>query len=339
LESLVSKKIDLFLKKSHKPQLRVCVWNGTDLKDATHGKQKHLVSDVFETGSVGKTFTTSLLAVLNEKKVLSLNDKVGKFRPDLSFAKNITLGQLASHTSGLPANPFKLSELIGPKSIDKVLSFNHQNYEAYLANITKVSRPSTPKYSNLGMALLGNILADSLNLTYEQAVKELLLEPLGMLDTHATANKYDACRMAKGYSAGGKLVPYLIWESMEPAGMWFSTAQDLMVFLKAHLGYSGDNWCDVLRSTTQPLSDEPKLNTFGLGWVLEEVDEIGPVIWHNGGTFGQYSMVVCALEKDLAVVILTNRREKLWHHFFSSYKLETLAMDILHLLDEINISE
>ncbi|MBL4581485.1 MAG: beta-lactamase family protein [Gammaproteobacteria bacterium] len=338
MDALINQKISFFQEKTKKPLITACVWNNGEFYEASFGKEKNQGIEVFEIGSNGKTFTTTLLAILVRDNILQLNDKLEKFRPELPYAKDITLEQLATHTSGLPANPFKGLILTGSSLEEKVLNFNKDQYETYLAGIKKVYKPKGPKYSNLGMALLGNVLAQSVGLTYEQAVKEFILEPLGMFETHTTVGRYDETRVAKGHSASGKPVPHFSWENMEPAGVWYSTAKDLMVFLKAHLGYSGKNWEELLRTTTQPITSYSKKLQIGLGWVIEKNDQLGNIAFHNGGTFGQLSVIACALEKDLAIALLTNRREKLWHNFVRSHKLDELAVDILQTLDVANMS-
>ena len=208
-----------------------------------------------------------------------------------------------------------------------------------MPGIKEPSKPKAPKYSNLGMALLGNILAECLDLTYEQAVKELALKPLEMFETHTSVKKYDEARVAKGDSPNGKPAPHFAWECMEPCGVWFSTPRDIMIFLKAHLGHSGDEWKDALKLTTQPVSDDSNNNIFGLGWVLEENEQMGRISYHTGGIFGQHSVIACALEKDIAIALFSNRRERLWHNFFASHKIDELATDILLSLDEINATQ
>lgn len=339
MRSLIDKKIDLFLKKSERPLLAAIVWDNGETFEASYGKEKKLPIDVFEIGSNGKVFTTTLLAILLRDKIVNLNDTVEKFKPNLSFAKAVTLEQLATHTSGLPAYPYKWYTLYRRGVINSVLDFNAQQYETYLSGIKEPSKPKAPEYSNLGMAMLGNILAECLDLTYEQAVKELILEPLGMLETHTSVKKYDEARVAKGHSANGKPAPHFAWERMEPAGVWFSTPRDIMIFLKAHLGYSGDDWKDVLKLTTQPVSDDSNNKIFGLGWVVEENEQMGRISYHTGGTFGQHSVIACALEKDIAIALFSNRRERLWHNFFASHRIDELATSILHSLDEINASQ
>jgi beta-lactamase class C len=321
--------IEAFVRRSAVPQLNVGIWQNGGLYEASFGSDQQAEIDVFETGSVGKTFTSTLLVVLAENNVVNLGDKVDKFRPDLAFAKDITLLQLATHTAGLPNNPFTGIILNGEKALR---NFSHADYSGFLTNIRKPLKTGRVKYSNLGMALLGNILADHLNISYENAVKKHVLTPLGMTDTHISPNTYDINRVAMGHSGKGKAVPHFLWSGMEPAGTWRSTTKDMMIFLKAHLGYSGEFWESLLAKTTSPVFNDSRREHQGLAWQLSHNKEFGDFAWHNGQTFGQKSMAVCAKASGSAIVILSNKTPKIWQHFFTSYSIEKLSYEILESL-------
>lgn len=329
MNSQIDGKVEAFVTRSAIPQLDVGIWHNGALHEASFGRDPQAEVDVFEIGSVGKTFTATLLAILAENNVVNFGDKVDKFRPDLALAKDITLLQLATHTSGLPNNPFNGIILNGDKALR---NFSHADYSGFLEGISKPLKTGRFKYSNLGMALLGNVLAEHLGMSYENAVKKHLLAPLGMTDTHVSPNAYDVNRLATGHSGKGKAVPHFHWSCMEPAGVWRSTTKDMMVFLKAHLGYSGEFWETLLDKTTLPAFDDPKLEHQGLAWQLSCNKEFGDFAWHNGQSLGQKSVAVCAKASGSAIVILSNKIPKIWQHFFTSYSIEQLSFDILESL-------
>ncbi|KPH92777.1 penicillin-binding protein [Pseudoalteromonas porphyrae] len=328
----VDHKIEAFVKKTKRPQLNVAIWDDGTQSHASYGFNKNINVDVFEIGSVGKTFTATLLAILARNGVVDIDDRVGKYCPNLPIVKDITLKQLVTHTSGLPSDPIKEINLSYSKFMSSVLSFNKSQIDDFLNAIKKPLKTGKFKYSNLGMALLGNILAECQGTTYEETVKKHLLDPLGMADTHVSGKAYNAQRLAKGHSASGKELPDFKWDGMEPAGVWRSTTNDMLQFLKAHLGCFGNDWKALLQETTSPVFNEAKMESIGFAWALGESQELGEIAWHNGGTFGQHSIVVCCRDKNMAIVILTNKVPKLWHSFFSGYSLESLSTGILKLL-------
>lgn len=325
----IDEKIKAFVTKSSIPQLAVGIWHNGELYQSNYGLEAQAGVDVFEIGSVGKTFTATLLAVLVETDLVSLNDKVDKFKPDLPFAKDVTLLQLANHTSGLPSNPFKGLVLDAQKAFQ---NFSHSDYCNFLSGLNKPLKNGKFNYSNVGMALLGNLLADHIDSTYEEAVKTYILDPLGMTNTHVSPTAYDEHRLAIGHGGSGKAVAHFKWESMEPAGLWRSTTKDMMVFLKAHLGYSGQQWKNLLAKTTLPAINDPKCDHVGLAWMLASDDVVGNFAWHNGQTTGQKSLAVCSPERDTAIIMLSNKAPKLWHNLFSRYSIEQLSFEILNEL-------
>lgn len=332
MNSLILAHIEAFIKRTSIPQLNLALWHNGELYEASFGCNKQPGIDVFEIGSIGKTFTATLLALLVENKSVNLTDKIEKFRPDLPFAKDITLLDLATHTSGLPSYPMAGLMFSHAKFVATVSNFRKADYERFLNNIKKPLNTGRFEYSNLGMALLGNILAEQLGVSYEEAIKQHLLLPLGMVDTHVSPVAYHPHRLAKGHSGSGKTVADFYWSCMEPAGVWRSTTRDMLLYLKAHSGHAGKAWQNVLNKTTSPIFTDPKLRNQGLAWQLENTDELGHFAWHNGRTFGQQSVVICLKDKESAIVVLSNKVPKFWQNFFTKYSLEVLSIDILQSL-------
>ena len=329
MNNKTTRRINNFVTSNALPQLEVAIWNNGNSYHNSLGVDAQPETDVFEIGSIGKTLTATLLAKLCRLGIVSLDDPVSKFRPDLPVATQITLLHLATHTSGLPSNPVKLSWIFQAKNSERVKQFKKSDFDKTLTELKKPLKSGKFNYSNLGMALLGNILADCLSCRYEDAVKEHILLPLNMLDTHISDNAYEAKRVALGHDYRGDPVEPFVWEYMEPAGLWRSTAKDMMIFLKAHLGGSGEDWEDLLAKTTQPVCDNPKLSHLGLAWIIEDSKKLGRYVWHNGGTFGQRSVAIVSKEKKMAAILLTNQLPRFWKMFLPRYSLEKLAEDIL----------
>ena len=118
--------------------------------------------------SITKTFTTTLMYVLQERSLISLEDNVKQYLPTFSMqlAKNITLRELASHTAGIPREmpypcaSFTVQGTSRPGRASSSLSCN----ETAILDILQTKPVMSPThrrfhYSNLGMALLGRALA------------------------------------------------------------------------------------------------------------------------------------------------------------------------------------
>ncbi len=287
---------------------------------------------MFEIGSIGKTFTSTLPALLLERQQISLADTVERFYPQFPWNRQVTLQQLACHTSGLPANAFSQWQM---------MRRGHQLAEAYEADDLLAffqQLPSTLKtrgkarYSNVGMALLGRILGDAYGKPYGEAVQELILQPLGMHDTHLDPACYDPERLIEGHDAGGRPVPAFRWNGREAAGVWRSTGNDMMTFLRAQMGFYGSPWDSLAKTTTQPYAKISRDTQIGLGWMLSSMKPHGATAWHSGSTFGQHSIAVWSLEQSAAAVVLTDRMPPWWHHLIPSRWLELIPQRLISAL-------
>lgn len=155
-----------------------------DARDKTSGKPTP--NDLVWIASITKTFTSTLLHILRDEGVVALEDPVSKYFPDFRYkspwpsAKPMTLGQLASHTSGLPREtPFYVCDR------EPACKTNSTERErrilAAIADQWLVVKPGTRfHYSNLGFALLGRALGHAASASYESLVAQKILKPLGM---------------------------------------------------------------------------------------------------------------------------------------------------------------
>jgi len=297
-----------------------------------YGEAEHMQSPVFEIGSVGKTFTTTLLALLVDRQQVSLADPVKRFYPEMPWGGHVTLQQLASHTSGLPANPLSLWQL-KRRGRQLAEAYQEEDLMVFLRQLPSTLKPGRKaRYSNVGMALLGRILGDICGQSYAEAVHELILQPLEMHDTHIDPSSYDAERLIVGHDPGGRPVPPFTWKGMEAAGVWRSTGDDMIRFLRAQLGFSGSPWDSLARMTTQPIAKISRDTQVGLGWMLSTLPSGGWAAWHTGGTFGQHSMAAWSPEHCATVVVLTDRMPPWWHHLLPGRQLEMLPQRLIAAL-------
>ena len=146
----------------------------------------------FEVGSVTKTMTATLLALLAADGSLRLDDEIGRWLPAGANA-GITVRQLATHTSGLP----RLAPNMRLPTVDLAnpyAEFGAGQAEQGLRQA--VAAPGAPVlYSNFGYQMLGLVLERAGGLPYEQLLTDRLLTPLGM------------SRSGVGSNAGGIPLP------------------------------------------------------------------------------------------------------------------------------------
>ena len=325
MQAMLEREVEIFLKNSPRPALRGAVVSAVNRFDFSYGLDEHAAEPVFEVGSFGKTLTTTLLAMLVREGEVTLDDPLSRFRPGYAFGDQVTLRHLASHSSGLPSNPMPLRKMLfgGRRHL---AAFGKTDLEEFLGQrLARAPVTGRFNYSNPGMALLGHVLGDCLDMSYERAVSERILEPLGMSETRIDPGSYAADRLAGGHNAWGRTVPDFAWPGMEPAGLWRSTAPDMLRFMSAMAGLKKGPWADLAADMVRPQVAVGSDMDIGLGWMLSTIDGLGTYAWHNGGTFGQHAVGGWLIEHETAVVILTNRRPPLWHHLIASRCLEGLA--------------
>jgi CubicO group peptidase (beta-lactamase class C family) len=148
--------------------------------------------------------------------------------------RQITLRDLATHTSGLPRIP---SNLKPADPDDPYAGYTVEMLYAYLASAELARRPGTKyAYSNLGAALLARALMVRANETYAQLVAERITRPLGMLSTWVDVPAKQRARLAPGHTQMLEPAPYRTREAMIGNGGIISTASDMLTFLSASLG-------------------------------------------------------------------------------------------------------
>ena len=198
---------------------------------------------MFEIGSVTKVFTGLLLAQAVERGDLKLDDTVGKVLagkvqgvPPAVAA--VTLKQLATHTGCMPVMADGVTG--GAPLAEQLRTFDKAMFWAALSRIrlTAPAAPCEAAYSNFGMALLGQLLAERYNTSWGELVRARITEPLGMNDTVIPLGD-KASRMAPAF-AGDRRQPLLDMMAYAPASALRSTAADMMTFSRAVLaGASG----------------------------------------------------------------------------------------------------
>jgi CubicO group peptidase (beta-lactamase class C family) len=162
------------------------------------------------------------------------------------------------------------------------------------------------EYSNLGGGLLGHVLARRAGMDYEALVRTRISQPLGMNSTRITLSPELKARLAVGHDSS--LAPVANWDlpTLAGAGALRSSADDLLAFLAAYLGYTKSplapamaNMLAIRRPTGVPGLE------IALGWHISTREGF-EIVWHNGGTGGYRSFIGCDAKRRIGVVALSN---------------------------------
>jgi serine-type D-Ala-D-Ala carboxypeptidase/endopeptidase len=264
---------------------------------------------LFEIGSVTKVFTSLLLADMAGHGEVSLTDPVQNYLPAGSKmpehgGRAITLVDLATHTSGLPRLPTNLK----PKDVtNPYADYSLEQLNQFLSTY-QLTRDIGAKYeySNLGGGLLGSVLARREGVDYESLVRSRICKPLAMKSTVITLTPELKARLAVGHNRALESVPNWDFPTLSGAGALRSSANDLLSFLAAALGYSRSPLAPAMAAMLQVRrpTGVPAL-AIGLGWhVFERHGK--EIIWHNGETAGYRAFLGYDPKSRTGVVVLSN---------------------------------
>lgn len=269
-----------------------------DLKQAPEGL-------VFEIASLTKLFTGLLLAQATIEKKVTLETTVGELLgKDFTFADprvgRITLQQLATHTSGLPRMPAHFDG-----GFQGYATWDDAKLYAWLAKVElPKDGPYTCSYSNVGVGLLGQLLARLYHQSWSDCVVEKICRPLGL--NHTLPSHLPAAGVLAPPYAGAQPSIVTTFKSFAPAGSLRSTAADLLIFGQALLHPEQTPLTAAIKLATQPHAETNTTGgKIGLGPFIQGPPG-GIQYFHNGATAGYRSALQITPATETVRVVLIN---------------------------------
>lgn len=263
---------------------------------------------LFEIGSITKTFTAALLAEMVERGEVKLDDPVNRYLPirlrvPRQEGRQITLVDLATHTSALPALPTN----IHPKDVaNPYADYTVEMLERFVAGYALPRRiGSRYEYSAVGFGLLGHALGHRLREPWEAAVVERVLTPLGMDSTRATLDPALKRRLAPGHDQSGTEVPNWDIPALPAMGALRSSANDMLKYLGANMDPESNPLGRAFAMTHTPRVAMDEETRVGLAWQTGHATNRS-IVWHGGGTGGYRALIAFDPGAHLGVVLLTN---------------------------------
>jgi CubicO group peptidase (beta-lactamase class C family) len=278
---------------------------------------------LFQIGSITKTFLGTAIMRLVERGDIALEARVRSYIPDFALADEeaaagATVRHLLTHTGGW-AGDFFHDAGSGEDAVAR--------YVADMADLPQLAPLGTHwSYNNAGFSVLGRILEVVTGQQFEAAMRELVLEPLGLDDVLLDPGDVITHRFAVGHHKGdeGPRVAqhWGLGRATYPMGGLVCHVQDLLRYARFHLGDGrapDDSKERLLSAETLALMQSPQVTlwgkeAWGLPWSVVEIgggvpDEEGPgvrQVSHGGGTKGQISLLALVPERDFALAVLTN---------------------------------
>ncbi|MHB8508904.1 MAG: serine hydrolase domain-containing protein [Candidatus Dormibacteria bacterium] len=266
---------------------------------------------LFQVGSTTKTLTaTAALRLVDERRV-NLDAPVRAVLPHLRLANEdvaarVTLRHLLTHTGGWES--------------DVMADFGRGDdalarYVAAMVGLPQVAPLGFWGYQNSAFALAGRVIEIVTGQTYEDAVQDLVLRPIGMERSVFSAADAIVHRVAIGHhEVDGRSVAATPWEvdrPMNPAGGLVSTVRDQLRYARFHLGDgTAEDGTKVLSEASLTGMRERQgeagggyAAAIGLGWLLQSTPGL---IAHGGSTNGQESAFALVPDRGFAFTVLTN---------------------------------
>jgi len=266
---------------------------------------------LFQIGSITKTFTGTVAMILAERGELDLDAPVRASLPTLALADDdvtarVTLRHLFTHTGGWVGDYFA-DHGAGDDALARMVADLHR-----LPQLTPLGEVWS--YNNAGFYLAGRMLEVAAGVPYEELVRNVLLEPLGLEHTLFFAEDVMTRRFAVGHNRaddGPPTVarPWPIGRAHHAAGGLASTVVDLLRYARFHLsdgeGILTRASLDEMQRVQAPAA--PIFGSVGLTWGIDDATGIR-LVHHGGGTNGQVSRLVLAPGSGTVLALVTNHQ-------------------------------
>lgn len=266
----------------------------------------------FSIASTSKPFTTTAMMTLAAAGEIALdrsaNDYLGEHKivDDRGPAQAATVRRLATHSSGLPT-----FFAMYPEGGDAQQPSVDQLLKDYGHLVSPVGERY--EYSNLGMAVLADIVARQSKQEFGRYLQSHVFTPLGMKDSFFDTDVSRRSEMAVRYDDNGTPLPFYL-TATPGSGEVYASAHDLALFALFHL--------------KEPLADRQKILTdaqidelhkpatriapnysYGMGWQVLHVPNRPVILTHGGGQSGVTAEFVLVPSADVACIVLSNRHD------------------------------
>jgi len=264
--------------------------NGTEARAyfCAGAKSEGSIDDrtAFEIGSITKTMTAALLAEIIGRGEIALDDPLAKLLPPGTNVPSfngtpVTVGNIVTHTSGLPSFPWRTSDLSNP--------YARLTEVDLLDTLAKTQLKHAPgsqrEYSNFAVMVLSYALAKHSGSDFETLLRERLLSPLGMEGAYIVTRP-PIVRLAQGHFSNGRPTgPWDVQVNLAGAGGVRATLPDMVRYLEGQLG-TRDSPITPILAQTQKLVSSIDGQATGMAWEIWSTENGRTLVMHPGGTGG-----------------------------------------------------
>jgi CubicO group peptidase (beta-lactamase class C family) len=256
----------------------------------------------FRIGSITKQFTAMLVMQLRERGRIRLEDSVCVYMEPCPAAwKPVTVHHLLTHTSGIPtytALPAWREVRTLPRTTEQIVAL----FRDLPLEWTPGERYA---YNNSGYFLLGVVIEKITGRKYAEVLQDMILGPLGMMDTGYDWPDSIIPRRASGYvgTAPKTNAPAIDMQHPFSAGALYSTVEDLLKWDQALYTET------LLPAAAQTIMWTPFLNNYAYGWTIVQPSDatFGHRRMIHGGAINGFSAYIARQpESRVTVIVLSN---------------------------------
>ncbi|MFC4337862.1 serine hydrolase domain-containing protein [Salininema proteolyticum] len=323
---MIHSELNRFLEQAAEefriPGSAVAVWHAgseTYASSGVTGVENPLAVDsgtLFQLGSITKTYTATALLRLVEDGRVDLDAPVVRYVPELRLKdegarEKITPRRLLNHTAGLDWNLLTHTG-DGDDALERLVRS--------MGELDMIGEPGErASYSQIGFNLIGRIIENATGSTYEEAVSELVLDPLSLDRTFFEPSTVMTHRFSQSHNPdeGGEpavVRPWALPRNNRPGGGLVSSVEDQLKWARFQLGDgTAPDGTRLLTAATMRLMQGPTVelrasalgDAIGMPWFVRDIDGVRS-FGHAGSSDGQYGDLLIVPEHDFAVVSVAN---------------------------------
>lgn len=258
----------------------------------------------FQIASMSKAFASMSIMMLKERGLLSLNDTLDQYIPEIPYSDGITIHHLLNHTSGIYEYTYNNDVWTNANNFH-----SPQDLLEYFIHEPASFAPGTGwEYCNSAYIVLGIIIEEVSGMPLGDFIKQNILEPLKMRTTAYDPYEVEFMdRRAVGYDDISVYPPvhtmYLHPTIPYIAGAMYSTVRDLYKWDRAMYTEKLVSFESLRQMFT------PGLGDYGYGWYIDNLKVNGrdhKHIWHWGAIFGFHSFFSRLVDDKVTIIILRN---------------------------------
>lgn len=260
---------------------------------------------VFEIASITKQFTATAILMLQESKLLNVQDLISKYISDYPNGDKIKIYNLLTHTSGIP----EYLNLLESMNRGKYTYSTEEIIELFKNKPLNFETGTSFEYSNSNYVLLGYIIEKVSKMKYEDYIEKKILKPLKLNKTIFLTNQDTIKDKAIGYNKMNKNLNIYTKETETESSLTYATAE---ICSTVEDLYRWENALYTGKLIKQESLNEmftPYLKNYGYGWYIDKSSEGDKCIYHTGSLPGYTSYIGRNIDKKYVCIILSNKEK------------------------------